>query len=46
MASDPKDNNFHVFGELNTLQAWNNNTDIQPKISVDEISLLWLFCGC
>jgi len=24
----------------------NNNTDIQPKISIDEISLLWLFCGC
>jgi len=23
-----------------------NNTDIQPKISIDEISLLWLFCGC
>jgi len=22
------------------------NTDIQPKISIDEISLLWLFCGC
>jgi len=21
-------------------------TDIQPKISIDEISLLWLFCGC
>jgi len=24
----------------------NNNTDIQPKTSIDEISLLWLFCGC
>jgi len=24
----------------------NNYTDIQPKISIDEISLLWLFCGC
>jgi len=24
----------------------NTNTDIQPKISIDEISLLWLFCGC
>jgi len=23
-----------------------NYTDIQPKISIDEISLLWLFCGC
>jgi len=23
-----------------------DNTDIQPKISIDEISLLWLFCGC
>ena len=23
-----------------------NNTDIQQKISIDEISLLWLFCGC
>ena len=21
-------------------------TDIQPKTSIDEISLLWLFCGC
>ena len=24
----------------------NDYTDIQPKISIDEISLLWLFCGC
>ena len=23
-----------------------NNYYIQPKISIDEISLLWLFCGC
>jgi hypothetical protein len=23
-----------------------NYTDIQPKTSIDEISLLWLFCGC
>ena len=23
-----------------------NYTDIQPKTSTDEISLLWLFCGC
>jgi len=21
-------------------------TDLQPKTSIDEISLLWLFCGC
>jgi len=23
-----------------------NNTDLQSKTSIDEISLLWLFCGC
>jgi len=23
-----------------------DNTDIQPKTSIDEIILLWLFCGC
>jgi len=23
-----------------------NYTDIQPKTNIDEISLLWLFCGC
>jgi len=26
--------------------ASDDYTDIQPKISIDEISLLWLFCGC
>jgi len=24
----------------------NVNTDIQPKTSIDEMSLQWLFCGC
>jgi len=23
-----------------------HNTDLQPKTGIDEISLLWLFCGC
>jgi len=31
---------------INFIRVLIDNTDIQPKISIDEISLLWLFCGC
>jgi len=31
---------------MNDVHTCNYYTDIQPKISIDEISLLWLFCGC
>ena len=36
----------HVIKFKGFLDQLNNYTDIQPKISIDEISLLWLFCGC
>ena len=36
----------HLQEQKTTVTTASGNTDIQPKISIDEISLLWLFCGC
>ena len=35
-----------ILGKKDFVIAPFDYTDIQPKISIDEISLLWLFCGC